>query len=102
MPPRARRAVPGSRQPRPPAAARIPPLPEAEWTAEQRALVEQTESNLLTAIAASNPNQPLRYSTIIDVSTAEGQQMIEAINGDLAAAAYGSSQFFPEVINLTR
>ena len=31
--------VPGSRQPRPPAAARIPPLPEAEWTAEQRALV---------------------------------------------------------------
>ena len=31
--------VPGSRQPRPPSAARITPLPEAEWTAEQRALV---------------------------------------------------------------
>jgi alkylhydroperoxidase family enzyme len=30
---------PGSRQPRPPTAARIAPLPEAEWTPEQRALV---------------------------------------------------------------
>ena len=32
-------APPGSRQPRPPAAARIAPLPESEWTAEQRAAV---------------------------------------------------------------
>jgi alkylhydroperoxidase family enzyme len=31
--------APGSRQPRPPATARITPLPEAEWTAEQRTLV---------------------------------------------------------------
>ena len=30
---------PGSRQPRPPSAARIAPLPESEWTAEQRAVV---------------------------------------------------------------
>jgi len=32
-------APPGSRQPRPPTAARIAPLPESEWTAEQRAAV---------------------------------------------------------------
>ena len=31
--------APGSRQPRPPAAARIAPLPESEWTAEQRAVI---------------------------------------------------------------
>jgi alkylhydroperoxidase family enzyme len=30
---------PGGRQPRPPSAARIAPLPEAEWTPEQRAAV---------------------------------------------------------------
>jgi len=32
-------AAPGGRQPRPPSAARIAPLPESEWTAEQRAVV---------------------------------------------------------------
>jgi 4-carboxymuconolactone decarboxylase len=32
-------APPGSRQPRPPTAARIAPLPESEWTEEQRAAV---------------------------------------------------------------
>jgi len=32
-------AAPGARQPRPPSAARIAPLPESEWTAEQRAVV---------------------------------------------------------------
>src|SRR5829696_6809887 len=31
--------APGNRQPRPPSAARIAPLPESEWTAEQRAAV---------------------------------------------------------------
>jgi 4-carboxymuconolactone decarboxylase len=31
--------APGNRQPRPPSAARIPPLPEAEWTGEQRAAI---------------------------------------------------------------
>jgi 4-carboxymuconolactone decarboxylase len=32
-------AAPGARQPRPPSTARIAPLPESEWTAEQRAVV---------------------------------------------------------------
>ena len=32
-------APPGSRQPRPPTVAQIAPLPESEWTAEQRAAV---------------------------------------------------------------
>ena len=32
-------SAPGARQPRPPSAARIAPLPESEWTAEQRAVV---------------------------------------------------------------
>jgi alkylhydroperoxidase family enzyme len=35
-------AAPGNRQPRPPSAARIAPLPESEWTAEQRAAVEKS------------------------------------------------------------
>jgi alkylhydroperoxidase family enzyme len=34
---------PGSRQPRPPATARIAPLPEAQWTAEQREVVTTFE-----------------------------------------------------------
>jgi alkylhydroperoxidase family enzyme len=34
---------PGSRQPRPPASARIPPLPEGDWTAEQREVVTTFE-----------------------------------------------------------
>jgi 4-carboxymuconolactone decarboxylase len=32
--------MPGNRQPRPPSAARIAPLPEAEWSAEQRELAK--------------------------------------------------------------
>ena len=32
--------APGNRQPRPPSAARIAPLPEAEWSAEQRELAK--------------------------------------------------------------
>ena len=35
-------SAPGNRQPRPPSAARIAPLPEADWTAEQRAAVEKS------------------------------------------------------------
>jgi 4-carboxymuconolactone decarboxylase len=35
--------APGSRQPRPPASARIAPLPEPEWTAEQREIVTTFE-----------------------------------------------------------
>ena len=34
---------PGSRQPRPPASARIAPLPEAQWTTEQREVVTTFE-----------------------------------------------------------
>lgn len=37
-------ATPGSRQPRPPAAARIPPLPASEWSAEQRELMARVGS----------------------------------------------------------
>jgi alkylhydroperoxidase family enzyme len=43
---------PGSRQPRPPSTARIAPLPEAEWTAEQRALVAK--------FAPTNPDPAVR------------------------------------------
>jgi alkylhydroperoxidase family enzyme len=37
---------PGSHQPRPPASARIAPLPETQWTAEQREIVSTFERGL--------------------------------------------------------
>jgi alkylhydroperoxidase family enzyme len=42
--------APGNRQPRPPSTARITPLPEADWTADQRAVVAK--------VAPGGPTDP--------------------------------------------
>jgi hypothetical protein len=68
---------------------------------EQSQLVAAAEGDMLNAIAATNSNQPLRSSLIIDVSTPEGQEMLAAVNADLVASV-GYTDFYPQFVDLTR
>ncbi len=58
--------VPGNRQPRPPSAARIAPLPEAEWSAEQRELAKAAaDPAVRTLYDCRRSSRPSRRTPLI-------------------------------------